>query len=165
MTGSLRVATSPEELVDIKKYHSSLNEMGLNLEGSPHKPAGPSVVLKPFLDNIELWDADKCRAASNCPNVLGGLHYKLAGQAWPAQIVWSLCDVCHARGVNIQAQTPVNKVERVGGKYLVRTERGTIECNKVIYATNAYTAGLLPELKGVPTPDFPVALIYTYVNW
>ena len=60
-----------------------------------------------------------------------------------------MCELIHGKGGNVQAQTPVLKVEKVGSQYKVVTERGNIICNKVVYATNAYTSALVPELKGM----------------
>lgn len=49
--------------------------------------------------------------------------------------------------INVQALTPVIKVtsQPDGSSHTVYTERGSIKASKVIYTTNAYTRGLLPE--------------------
>lgn len=58
-------------------------------------------------------------------------------------------------GVNIQTHTPVSEVSAnsdLEGYVAVRTERGILRAKKVIYATNAYTAALLPDFKGKIIP-------------
>lgn len=48
--------------------------------------------------------------------------------------------------LNVQANTPVTSVtSRSDSSHLVNTPRGYIQTSNVIYATNAYTSGLLPE--------------------
>ncbi|KAJ7875548.1 hypothetical protein B0H14DRAFT_3106577 [Mycena olivaceomarginata] len=56
-------------------------------------------------------------------------------------------------GLNLQTRTPVRRViqgrvaARAGG-WRVETDRGAVETETVVYATNAYTATLLPEFVG-----------------
>src|SRR5690348_6765136 len=40
--------------------------------------------------NISYFDAERCKKESHCEDALGGLHYKRAGQIYPAKIVWAL---------------------------------------------------------------------------
>lgn len=47
--------------------------------------------------------------------------------------------------VNIQTTTPVLSVSSTEGVHIVNTSRGTIRAKKVVYTTNAYTFGLVPE--------------------
>lgn len=49
--------------------------------------------------------------------------------------------------VNIQTTTPVTSVVSDSGSLLhtITTSRGTIQAKKVVYTTNAYTPGILPE--------------------
>lgn len=57
--------------------------------------------------------------------------------------------------VNLQTHTMVKAVsERRDsyGFYTVSTSRGDIKARKVIFASNGYTAGILPSLEGIITP-------------
>lgn len=47
--------------------------------------------------------------------------------------------------VNVQTTTPVLSVSQSDDINIISTPRGTIRAKKVIYTTNAYTFGLLPE--------------------
>lgn len=53
-----------------------------------------------------------------------------------------------SKGLNLQTHTPVTHVSSpsdVGEPYLVSTIRGNIKAKNVIFASNGYTAGVLPE--------------------
>lgn len=74
---------------------------------------------------------------------------------WPYKFVTVLLERAVAKnpGINIQTETPVLKTQDVSdGTTRVHTSRGTVNSKKVIFATNAYTAALLPEYRGVITP-------------
>ncbi|OJJ94769.1 hypothetical protein ASPACDRAFT_127920 [Aspergillus aculeatus ATCC 16872] len=81
--------------------------------------------------------------------------------AWPASTLhpWKLA--AHVmrenmrRGVNLQTKTKAVAVvpsEKTPGQWVVRTERGDIECAQVVHATNAYSSALEPSLRGLITP-------------
>jgi glycine/D-amino acid oxidase-like deaminating enzyme len=58
-------------------------------------------------------------------------------------------------GANLQTYTVATSVsEATGGqrRWVVRTDRGDIACDNVVHATNAYSAALEPDLRGVITP-------------
>lgn len=82
---------------------------------------------------------------------------------WPYKFVTVLLERAMVRneGLNVQTETPVRRLETLGGDggdndddgtTLVHTERGIVKAKKVIFATNAYTAALVPEYRGVITP-------------
>lgn len=60
-----------------------------------------------------------------------------------------------AEGVNLQTHTPVLSVSHDRddkGRWMIATERGCIRAKHVVYACNAYSAGILPEIKGKIVP-------------
>ncbi|CAJ2512824.1 Uu.00g009430.m01.CDS01 [Anthostomella pinea] len=77
---------------------------------------------------------------------------------WPYKFVTQLLAKAMERypRLNLQTETAVLGVESSGdgddGGSVVETSRGSIRARKVVFATNAYTAGLLPQYKGVITP-------------
>ncbi|KAI1360107.1 FAD dependent oxidoreductase superfamily protein [Xylaria arbuscula] len=79
---------------------------------------------------------------------------------WPYKFVTQLLARAMERnpGLNLQTETPVFGVEYVEQgedgqpETIIRTPRGSVRAKKVVFATNAYTAGLLPQYKGVITP-------------
>lgn len=63
--------------------------------------------------------------------------------------------------VNLQTTTPVNSVTTdTPDRHTVHTPRGSITAKKVVYATNAYTSGLLPEYERA---IFPARGIVTHI--
>lgn len=71
-----------------------------------------------------------------------------AGHLWPYKFVMHLLGCAIAKGLNLQTHTPVTHVTSspdAHGCYAVTTPRGTIITKKVIFASNAFTAGILPE--------------------
>jgi glycine/D-amino acid oxidase-like deaminating enzyme len=74
---------------------------------------------------------------------------------WPYKFVTGLLDrtISKGPGLNLQTETPVLQVqEQEDGSTVIRTARGSVKAKKVIFATNAYSAALLPEYRGVITP-------------
>ncbi|KAJ6071620.1 hypothetical protein N7499_009634 [Penicillium canescens] len=81
--------------------------------------------------------------------------------AWPASTLHPWKFAAHVmrsniqRGVNLQTNTRATKVvpsRRSKTKWIVRTERGDIECSEVVHASNAYSSALEPSLRGLITP-------------
>lgn len=76
---------------------------------------------------------------------------------WPYKLVMHLLAIAVSRGVNLQTHTPVAEVSAAPdpstGRWTVTTKsRGAIKAKQVIFATNAYTAGLLSEYSGRIVP-------------
>lgn len=57
--------------------------------------------------------------------------------------------------VNLQTYTVARQVlpsEKQPGQWVVQTDRGDIECSRVVHASNAYSAAIEPLLRGLITP-------------
>jgi glycine/D-amino acid oxidase-like deaminating enzyme len=101
-----------------------------------------------------------------------------AAHLWPYKLVMSLLAKIVARGVNLQTRTPVTSVSAEpdpAGRWTVTTQRGSILANKVLFATNGYTAAIAPQFEQrivpvrgicsriVPTrPENTPRLVHTY---
>ncbi|KAL2820521.1 phosphoenolpyruvate phosphomutase-domain-containing protein [Aspergillus cavernicola] len=69
-----------------------------------------------------------------------------AGTLWPYKLILGLLSkIASSPLVNVQTYTPVISVDSRDGLQIVHTPRGSIRASKVVYATNAYTSGLLPQ--------------------
>ncbi|RAL14437.1 NAD(P)/FAD-dependent oxidoreductase [Aspergillus homomorphus CBS 101889] len=71
-----------------------------------------------------------------------------SGTLWPYKFILGLLSkIASSPALNVQARTPVTSVtSNEDGTHTVHTTRGAaIRARKVVYATNGYTAGLLPE--------------------
>lgn len=75
-----------------------------------------------------------------------------AAHLWPYKLVQHVFRSAVDRGINLQTNTLVRELAEVvdenGSRHwVVSTSRGIIRARKVVLATNAYTAALLPEYK------------------
>jgi gamma-glutamylputrescine oxidase len=98
------------------------------------------------------WSAAECAAQTHTGAFLGGFLNPAAGKLWPARLVFGIAEQALALGARLHTQTPVQAVEREGGRLRVVTARGTIEAEQVIYAANAWTRRLLPGLAETIVP-------------
>lgn len=91
----------------------------------------------------------------------GGWLDKRAGKIHPLKLARGLAGAASAAGVQINARTPVDRLERQGAHWHARTAGGAeITADRVIVATNAYTgAAFRPELSRsiVPANSFQIA--------
>ncbi|KAJ7090852.1 FAD dependent oxidoreductase [Mycena belliarum] len=95
-------------------------------------------------------DAEAARRATRCPSATAAYRFP-AGSLYPYKLVAALLTRCiDKHGLNLQTHTPVRAVvPGVGGAgWTVQTDRGAVAAGKVVYATNAFTATLLPEFRG-----------------
>ncbi|KAJ7878012.1 FAD dependent oxidoreductase [Mycena olivaceomarginata] len=112
-------------------------------------------IVTPILDPAEAREATRCPAAA-------AAYKSPTGALFPRKLVLHLLTLCVEKyGLNLQTRTPVRRVvprtnnigdtresgARAGG-WRVETDRGAVETETVVYATNAYTATLLPEFVG-----------------
>lgn len=107
----------------------------------------------------EYWDASKCAERTRSQSFLGGIFYPDAGQLWPAKLVIQMALVAVRQGANLQTRTEVYQVENQGNSLIVKTERGEIQAQHVVYGTNGWTGHLLPFLKDIIVPVRGQALI------
>jgi glycine/D-amino acid oxidase-like deaminating enzyme len=73
-----------------------------------------------------------------------------AAQCWPYKLVHHMFSNAIRKGVNLQTETVVTQLAdkpASDGFWTVQTARGTIRARKVVVATNAYSAAILPEYR------------------
>lgn len=78
-----------------------------------------------------------------------------AGSVWPYKLVMHLLQLAVDRGVNLQTRTPALRVSEAvdeEGWWGIETARGRVRARKVVFATNAYTAGLETRYEGKIVP-------------
>ncbi len=104
------------------------------------------------LDDIQVQQGRNAQITSICEASPVSLTFT-AGHLWPYKMVKGFLEFCISNGMNVQTYTTVLSVdEQESGYYMVRTNRGSIKCKKVVYATNAYTAALCPEFEDKIVP-------------
>ncbi|KAJ6497959.1 FAD dependent oxidoreductase [Mycena vitilis] len=96
----------------------------------------------------QILDAAQARTATRNPAAAAAYKFP-AGSLWPYKLVAHLLTLCVERyALNLQTHTPVRMVVPGSSGWRVETYRGAVETGKVVYATNAFTATLLPEFLG-----------------
>jgi glycine/D-amino acid oxidase-like deaminating enzyme len=94
---------------------------------------------------------EKFRVSSRC---VGAITYK-AGQLNSYAFVTQITEILVNNGLNLQTQTPVNKIQynEKEKKWNVETPKGTILATTVVHATNGYVDYLIPKLSAVIKPS------------
>jgi glycine/D-amino acid oxidase-like deaminating enzyme len=130
-TGGVELASSPDELVYLQRA---------------------AEILANHHIEFDFWDADQCAERTHSPDFSGGLYIKARGQIWAAKLVFAIAEQAMQLGVNIQTQTQVQSIENVNGTLKLATNRGTIQADQVVHATNAWASHLLPFLNDIIKP-------------
>ncbi|KAI1328861.1 FAD dependent oxidoreductase [Xylariaceae sp. FL0255] len=93
---------------------------------------------------------------------ISGIKGARALYTFPAYVLWPYKMVMHflssavAAGVNLQTHTPVQGISAAvdgDGYWKLDTPRGPIKAKRIVFATNGYTSGLLPEYRGAIRPS------------
>ncbi len=74
------------------------------------------------------------------------------GNYHPFKFINGVVQKLIAEGIKIYTRTKVKKIDNSQLDLLIQTDKGNIQTKKVIVATNAFTAELFPELKGIVQP-------------
>jgi len=102
-------------------------------------------------ESLEYWDTEKIKDKVKTSYFKGALYAPEPSQFWPAKFGYALCDLI-SNIVNIQTQTRVLSIIESEEGYKITTQRGLISTRIIVYATNAYTSSILPQLEGIITP-------------
>ncbi|EXM20527.1 hypothetical protein RAB80_009180 [Fusarium oxysporum f. sp. vasinfectum] len=93
-------------------------------------------------------DGKYAETVSGVKGAKGAFKYT-TGHLWPYKLIHHMfAEVLEHKNLNLQTNTPVTSVSaspEADGSWSVTTSRGVIKAGKIIMATNAYTAALLPE--------------------
>ncbi|KAK2690714.1 hypothetical protein QWA68_010471 [Fusarium oxysporum] len=93
-------------------------------------------------------DGKYAETVSGVKGAKGAFKYT-TGHLWPYKLIHHMfAEVLEHKNLNLQTNTPVTSVSaspEADGSWSVTTSRGVIKARKIIMATNAYTAALLPE--------------------
>ena len=95
-------------------------------------------------------DRGELRETLRTPSALGAVVF-VAGKLSPYKLVSHILEkAVKFQGLNLQTTTPALSVTRLpnGKGWAVATPRGTVLAERVVFATNAHTAHLLPAFKG-----------------
>ncbi|KAJ5716661.1 hypothetical protein N7493_008572, partial [Penicillium malachiteum] len=105
----------------------------------------------PWAEHMRWIDAPESDQISGVKNTKGAISVP-AVSLWPYKLVTALLARVIELGGKLYTQTCVEKVEESADYTTLKTSRGELKASKTIFATNAYTAALLPQFEGVITP-------------
>lgn len=104
-------------------------------------------------------DTTRLREELRVPGAVAAVITDTAGRMWPYKFVAGvvedlLLDPDVGSRFNLQTHTPVTRVERTADEkaWRVVTDRGTVEAEHVVLATNGYTSHLLPAFEDLIVP-------------
>ena len=141
-SGSLRLASSPLRLAEIRRQAAWARRAGLPLE---------------------LISADEARALfplMSTDGVLGAAYTPTDGQVDPARLCTALAASARAAGAVIAQHTRVTAITTHDGRVTgVRTDRGEVECEVVVDCGGMF-APEIARLAGVRVPIVPMAHQY-----
>ena len=101
-----------------------------------------------------LWGPEAVERRFLARGAIGALSFN-AGSISAYKFVIGILKKALEKGLNFQAETPALKIERAtDGEFgwMIETSRGNVKAEKVVLATNGYTAHLCPALQGVIVP-------------
>ncbi|KAI0531934.1 FAD dependent oxidoreductase [Xylaria digitata] len=108
----------------------------------------------PALQHVTYYGPDDAEKTSGIKGALA-LYTFPAAVLWPYKMVMHLLAAAVAAGVNLQTHTPVRAVSTEAdgeGYWILETTRGVIKARRIVFATNAYTSGLLSEYANTILP-------------
>lgn len=100
---------------------------------------------------LEILDQSAIRLAVNTEVYLGGLLDHSGGHLHPLNLALGEAAAFESLGGVIYEQSPVTQIVR-GARPQVKTAQGSVRCNFVIVACNAYIGNLVPELAAKTMP-------------
>lgn len=125
LEGHLSLATSENELAELQASVERTAKSGFR---------------------AQWWDKAKTADYLRTDAFLGAMFRPDGGQLHPARLVWGLADAAIEQGAMIHTGTEVLEVVPNDG-LTVKTDRGDIQAEMLVYATNAYTPLLHPFFK------------------
>ena len=93
---------------------------------------------------VELLDAGAVERAIGTDFYVGGLIDRRAGRLQPLSYCRGLARAAIAAGARLHERSPVQSLERSGGRWVARTAAGSVTADRVVLATGAYDDRLLP---------------------
>ena len=137
LPGFLRMATTPAYEKKIKREIELAHSLGI--------------------EGIEWLEKDQARERVNSEHYLGAWWEPRMALVNPLKLVREMKRVVTGLGATVYEGTTVKSIER-NGNFRLRTPRGTVDAEKIVLATNAYS-DLLPQVrrKQVPAWTYVIA--------
>jgi len=128
-TGWLRIADTPEEERGIRREVELASRIGVH---------------------FDLVSPRQIRRETGIPARYAGRKAVPNGNYHPFKFVCGVLDRSLRRGVQLFSRTPVLALSATrGGLVRLETSRGVVTARRVVFATNAFTSNLLPEMRAI----------------
>jgi glycine/D-amino acid oxidase-like deaminating enzyme len=116
-------------------------------------------MTKEFDHKVRLVSPKDLRSEIGSDIYHGALVDEVSGGLNPAQFVAGLADAAARAGATLCARARVNKIERRESRFVIQTERGSLEAESVLVATSGYTGRATKKLqkKIIPIGSFIIA--------
>ncbi|CAF1153507.1 unnamed protein product [Rotaria sordida] len=108
---------------------------------------------KMSLDNLELWDHEKCQEMLHSDKFIGGLFMRESGTVWLAKFVFGLLKYCLEQpGIDLITNGKVIRIEN-SKNIILENGRVIIAHHNIVHATNAYSVEYLDFVRDkiIPT--------------
>ncbi|MEM8649499.1 MAG: FAD-binding oxidoreductase [Pseudomonadota bacterium] len=135
--GWLRVCHSSRALKDAEAGVAEWNKHG----------AGMSII-----------DQDEVERLSGTQAYQAGVLTPKGGAVQPMLLANGLANAAKQRGCKIFGNSPVQDVKQADGKWVAKTEHGSVTSDWIIVATNGYTGDLIPRLSTSIIPVTPIQI-------
>jgi glycine/D-amino acid oxidase-like deaminating enzyme len=103
---------------------------------------------------VELLDAAGMQRVTGTSRYVGGLIDRRGGNVNPLGYARGLADAAQRAGAAIHGGSPVTRVMREDGRWVVTTPTGTLRAEQLVLCTNGYTDNLWPGLRRSVVPVF-----------
>ncbi len=145
-SGSIRLASSPERLQELRRQLSWAKVFGLPME------------------EISARTAQQLFPGMSVEGVYGGVYLPSDGQIDPSQLCYSLAAAAKAGGVTVATHTRVLAVMVEGGRVRgVSTDRGDVEAEIVVNCGGIFAAEI-GRMAGIRVPVVPMSHQYAVTD-
>ena len=101
---------------------------------------------------VEWLDAAQAAALSGAPRYTGGYFDRRAGSIQPLAYVRGLARAAQDHGAKFHTRSRVISIASEGGRWRVKTARGSVRAERVVVATDAYSDDLMPDVRAAMFP-------------
>ena len=148
------VGASGKELFDL------VQRLAIECSAEPNgwlQPAHNATKMRMLEERVRQWqaldqpvallDRDEARRLTGSPQYLGVLIDRSGGQINPLAFARGLAQAASAAGARLYSGARVESCVDEGGKWVLKTTRGSVRAEKVFLATNAMGGALLPAVR------------------
>lgn len=97
--------------------------------------------------NTRLLEPDQMHAEIGSSIYAGGLVDNFSAGLDPAKYTYGLAKAASNYGAILVENSQVLKIQDVGGRFELTTQKGTVQARQVLFATNGYTTRLVPAIR------------------